>query len=109
MNTLRFLIAALALGIVAGSVLAPADVMSYLLAGPPAVLILFLAFGAIAADALPLQRVPLACSILTVPLALMLIVDPWRPLPVVVLAAAILTLQLVAWWRARRASSPAQI
>jgi hypothetical protein len=104
-NTLRFLIAALALGIVAGSVLAPADVM----AGPPAVLILFLAFGAIAADALPLQRVPLACSILTVPLALMLIVDPWRPLPVVVLAAAILTLQLVAWWRARRASSPARI
>jgi hypothetical protein len=99
-NTLRFLIAALALGIVAGSVLAPADVMSYLLAGPPAVLILFLAFGAIAADALPLQRVPLA---------LMLIVDPWRPLPVVVLAAAILTLQLVAWWRARRASSPARI
>jgi hypothetical protein len=44
-----------------------------------------------------------------VPLALMLIVDPWRPLPVVVLAAAILTLQLVAWWRARRASSPARI
>ena len=41
--------------------------------GPAAIgalLILLLGFGAVAADALPLQRVPLLCSIATVPLAL---------------------------------------
>lgn len=102
MRTLRILIAALALGILVLSVLSPGDVMTYLLSGPPAVLILFLAFGAITADALPLQRIPLVCSILTVPLALMLIVEPLRPLPVVVLAALILAVQALAWWAARR-------
>ena len=105
MTTLRVVIGALALAILLASVLAPGDVMSYLMSGPPAVLILLLAFGSIAADALPLQRVPLACSILTVPLSLVLVVEPWRPLPVVVLAALILVLQALAWWAARRSGT----
>lgn len=106
MRTLRFLIALIALLILIARVLAPDEVMSYLLYGPPSVLILLLAFSAIAADAVPLQRVPLVCSILTVPLALMLIVDPLRPLPVVVLVVAVLALQVVAWYAARRATGP---
>lgn len=97
--------AALALAIVMAGVLAPGDVMSYLLSGPPAVLILLLAFGAIAADAVPLRRVPLVCSVLTVPLSLLLVVEPWRPAPVEVIAAAILLLQAAAWWAARHAKA----
>lgn len=106
MSVLRFLIALIAVVILIARVLAPDEVMSYLLYGPPSVGILLLAFGAIAADAVPLQRVPLICSIATVPLALMLIVDPLRPLPVAVLVVAVLALQAVAWFAARRASSP---
>ncbi|MFM7553370.1 MAG: hypothetical protein ACKO7Q_11130 [Actinomycetota bacterium] len=106
MTTLRVAIGALALAILLASVLAPDVGISYLLSGPPAVPILLLAFGSIAADALPLQRVPLVCSILTVPLSLMLVVEPVRPLPVVVLATLILGLQALAWWTARRRAEP---
>lgn len=109
MTTLRVAIGALALAILLASVLAPDVGISYLMSGPPAVLILLLAFGSIAADALPLQRVPLVCSILTVPLSLVLVVEPWRPLPVVVLAALILGLQALAWSAARRRAEPPRI
>ena len=96
MRTLRILIAVLALAALVASALIPAP-QSFSISGPAAILILLLGFGAIAADALPLQRVPLVCSIATVPLAVLLIV---QPLPGVVIAAAILGLQGAAWWRA---------
>ena len=96
MRTLRILIAVLALAALVASALIPAP-QSFSISGPAAILILLLGFGAIAADALPLQRVPLVCSIATVPLAVLLIV---QPLPGVVFAAAILGLQGAAWWGA---------
>ncbi len=101
MRTLRVLIAVLALAALVASALIPAPA-SFALSGPAAILILLLGFGAIAADALPLQAVPLVCSVLTVPLAVLLIV---QPVPGVVLAAAILGLQAVAWWGGRRADA----
>ena len=100
MRTLRILIAVLALAALVASALIPAP-QSFSISGPAAILILLLGFGSIAADALPLQRVPLVCSIATVPLAVLLIV---QPLPGVVIAAAILGLQGAAWWGARRVS-----
>ena len=103
MRTLRILIAVLALVALVASALIPAP-ESFRFSGPAAILILLLGFGSIAADALPLQRVPLACSILTVPLAVLLIV---QPVPGVALAAVILGLQAVAWWSARRLGVPA--
>ena len=96
MRTLRILIAALALIAFAGTAVVPAP-GSYAIAGMTGIAILLLGCGSIAADALPLQRVPLVCSIATVPLAVLLIV---QPLPGVVIAAAILGLQGAAWWRA---------
>ena len=101
MRTLRILIAALALVALVASALIPAPA-SFALSGPTAILILLLGFGAIAADALPLQPVPLVCSILTVPLAVLLMA---RPVPGVLLAGAILALQIVAWWGGRRADA----
>lgn len=99
-RTLRLLIAVLAL-----PVLVAGDPLSYVSYGPFGVFILLLGFGAIAADSLPLQRVPLVCSTLTVPLALFLIVEPWRPVPLEVIAASILLLQAVGWWAARRGTA----
>ncbi len=58
-----------------------------------ALLSLVVAAGAIAADAVPLRRLPLACSVLTVPCAVLLLArTPWQALP----AAGIVVLQLVA-------------
>lgn len=98
MKTLRILISVLALIALVASALIPAP-ESYSISGPAAILILLLGFGSIAADALPLRGVPLVCSIITVPLALLLIV---QPVPGVVIAGAILLLQGVAWFGGRR-------
>ena len=97
MRTLRALIAALALVALVASV-AIAAPGSFALSGPAAILIFLLGCGAIAADALPFRAIPFACSLLTVPLAVALIL---RPLPAAVCAAAILALQAVAWRAAR--------
>jgi hypothetical protein len=93
MTALRVAIAVLALAALVASLAIPAP-GSFAIAGPAAILILLIAFGAIAADALPLQRVPLACSILTAPLAVALVL---RPVPAVVVSLAILALQAAAW------------
>jgi hypothetical protein len=96
-RTLRVLIAVLALVALVASLLIPAP-DSYAISGPAALLILLLGCGSVAADALPLQRVPLVCSIATVPLALIL----FTPLvPGAVVAAVILALQAAAWRGAR--------
>ncbi|MFM7247377.1 MAG: hypothetical protein ACKO2Y_07925 [Actinomycetota bacterium] len=103
MTALRAVIAVLALAALVASALIPAP-GSFAISGPAAILILLLGFGSIAADALPLRAVPLACSVLTVPLAVLLMV---QPVPGVVLAVGILALQAVAWWAARRADAGA--
>jgi hypothetical protein len=98
MRTLRIAIAVLALAALAASVVIPPPA-SYIVAGPAAILIFLLGCGSIAADALPLRGVPLVCSILTVPLAVALIL---QPIPAVACALLILLVQGVAWFGGRR-------
>ena len=68
-----------------------------------ALVAIVVAAGAIAADAVPLRPVPLACSILTVLCALALTARaPWQAVP----AAGIVVLQVVALVRPWRGSVP---
>jgi len=98
MTALRAVIALLALVAgVAGLLIPQPEVFAF--SSSAALLILITGCGAMAADALPLQRLPLACSVLTLPLAVVL----FRPFSVAPIAFAILALQLVALWAARRA------
>lgn len=99
MTALRVVIALLALVAgVAGLLVPQPEVFAF--SSSAALIILIVGCGAIAADALPLQRLPLVCSVLTVPLAVVL----FRPFSVAPIAFAILALQLVALGAARRAS-----
>ena len=100
MTALRAVITLLALGAgIAGLLVPQPEVFAF--SSSAALLILITGCGAVAADALPLQRLPLACSVLTLPLAVVL----FRPFSVAPIAFAILALQLVALWAARRAGS----
>lgn len=95
MTALRIAIALLALiAAVAGLLIEQPEVFAF--SSSAALLIFLIGCGAIAADALPLKRVPLVCSVLTVPLAVLL----FRPFEVTPVALAILVLQVVAWWAA---------
>ena len=98
MRTLRIVIAALALiAFVAGLLIPQPEVFA--ISGLAAIVIFLLGCGSIAADALPLRGVPLVCSILTVPVAVALIVQPFS---VPFYAGVILVLQGVAWFGNRR-------
>jgi hypothetical protein len=99
-TALRVVIALLAAGAgVAGLLVPQPEVFAF--SSSAALIILIVGCGAIAADALPLQRLPRVCSVLTLPLAVVL----FRPFSVAPIAFAILALQLVALWAARRAGS----
>jgi hypothetical protein len=103
MTALRVVIGLLALGAgVAGLMIPQPEVFAF--SSSAALLILVIGCGAVAADALPLRPLPLVCSIATVPLAVVL----FRPFSVAPVAFAILALQGLAWWAARRhrASGP---
>ena len=100
MTALRAVIALFALiAAIAGLLIEQPEVFA--ISSSSALVIFLVGCGAIAADALPLQRVPLVCSILTVPLAVLL----FRPFEVTPIAVAILVLQAVAWWASRRQRS----
>lgn len=110
MTPLRIAIALLALiAAVAGLLIEQPEVFAF--SSSAALLIFLIGCGSIAADALPLKRVPLVCSVLTVPLAVLL----FRPFEVTPIALAILVLQGIAWWAAsgrtqrvaRRRAAPA--
>ena len=76
MTALRVIIALLALAsTIAGLLIPPPGVMA--ISGMAAILIFLLSFGSIAADALPLRVVPLVCSIVTMPLAVLIMVQPF--------------------------------
>lgn len=68
----------------------------FALTGPSALVAFVVAAGAIAADAVPLRRLPLACSIATAVLALGLALLARRGDTQVPLAAGIVALQIVA-------------
>lgn len=98
MTALRVIIAVLALAsTIAGLLIPPPGVMA--ISGMAAILIFLLSFGSIAADALPLRIVPLVCSIVTMPLAVLVIVQPFS---IALVSALILVVQGVGWWSGRR-------
>ena len=98
MNLLRAIIAVLALAsTIAGLLIPPPGVMA--ISGMAAILIFLLSFGSIAADALPLRVVPLVCSIVTMPLAVLVIVQPFS---IALVSALIVVVQGVGWWGGRR-------
>ena len=98
MTALRVIIAVLALAsTIAGLLIPPPGVMA--ISGMAAILIVLLSFGSIAADALPLRIVPLVCSIVTMPLAVLVIVQPFS---IALVSALILVVQGVGWWSGRR-------
>jgi len=97
-RTLRIAIAALALIAFVAGLLIPQPAV-YAVSGFAAIGIFLLGCGSIAADALPLRGVPLVCSVVTVPLAIALIAQPFS---VPFYAGAILLLQGVAWFGGRR-------
>jgi len=98
MTALRAVIALFALVAgVAGLLIPQPEVFAF--SSSAALVILITGCGAVAADALPVQRLPLVCSLLTLPLAVVL----FRPFSVAPIAFAILALQLLALWAARRA------
>ena len=100
MNLLRAIIAVLALAsTIAGLLIPPPGVMA--ISGMAAILIFLLSFGSIAADALPLRVVPLVCSIVTMPLAVLVIVQPFS---IALVSALIVVVQGVGWWGGRRGS-----
>lgn len=66
---------------------------SFAVTMPSALLIFVVAAGALAADAVPLRRVPLACSVLTLACAVAMVLrSEWQA----GLAAAVVALQLLA-------------
>lgn len=71
---------------------------------PCALLIFVVAAGAIAADAVPLRRIPLACSVATLVLGLALLAG--RGETQIPVAAAIVILQVVGLTSRRRAGRP---
>ena len=98
MTALRVIIAVLALAsTIAGLLIPPPGVMA--ISGMAAILIFLLSFGSIAADALPLRVVPLVCSIVTMPLAVLIMVQPFS---IALISALIVVLQGVGWWGGRR-------
>lgn len=98
MTALRAVIAVLALVAgIAGLLIPQPEVFAF--SSSAALVAFVVGCGAVAADALPLRRVPLACSVATLPLAVLL----FRPFSVAPIAFAILALQVVAYWAARRA------
>ena len=98
MTALRVIIALLALAsTIAGLLIPPPGVMA--ISGMAAILIFLLSFGSIAADALPLRVVPLVCSIVTMPLAVLIMVQPFS---IALISALIVVLQGVGWWGGRR-------
>ena len=98
MNLLRAIIAVLALAsTIAGLLIPPPGVMA--ISGMAAILIFLLSFGSIAADALPLRVVPLVCSIVTMPLAVLVIVQPFS---IALVSALIVVVKGVGWWGGRR-------
>ena len=97
MTALRVIIALLALAsTIAGLLIPPPGVMA--ISGMAAILIFLLSFGSIAADALPLRVVPLVCSIVTMPLAVLIMVQPFS---IALVSALIVVLQGVGWWGGR--------
>ncbi len=103
MTALRVIIALLALAsTIAGLLIPPPGVMA--ISGMAAILIFLLSFGSIAADALPLRVVPLVCSIVTMPLAALVIVQPFS---IALVSALIVVPQGVGWWGGRRQRSVA--
>ena len=98
MTALRVIIALLALAsTIAGLLIPPPGVMA--ISGMAAILIFLLSFGSIAADALPLRVVPLVCSIVTMPLAVLIMVQPFS---IALVSALIVMVQGVGWWGGRR-------
>ncbi len=105
MTALRVVIAVLGLAsAIAGLLIPPPGVMA--VSGFAAILIFLLSFGSIAADALPLRVVPLVCSIVTMPLAVLVIV---QPLPITLVSVLIVVAQGVGWWSGRRQRMAAAI
>ncbi len=90
--TLRLLLLATGLVALAGS-LAIDRPDSFVITLPCAVVAIVLAAGAVAADAVPLRRLELACSIATLACAAALLLRVMTQVPV---TAAIVVLQLVA-------------
>jgi len=70
---------------------------------PSAVVVIVVAAGAVAADAFPLRRLPLACSCATLVCGVALLS---RSMSEIALAAAIVALQLVALTAPRLAARP---
>jgi hypothetical protein len=66
----------------------------FAITAPCGILTIVVAAGAIAADAVPLRRVPLACSVATLGLAFALVL--WRAEVQIPIAAAIVALQVAA-------------
>lgn len=98
MTLLRVAVGVLGLAsTIAGLLIAPPGVMA--VSGLAAILICLLSFGSIAADALPLRVVPLVCSIATMPLAVLVIVQPFS---IALVSALIVVVQGVGWWSGRR-------
>ena len=98
MTALRVIIALLALAsTIAGLLIPPPGVMA--ISGMAAILIFLLSFGSIAADALPLRVVPLVCSIVTMPLAVLIMVQPFS---IALVSALIVVLHGVGWGGGRR-------
>ena len=98
MTALRVIIALLALAsTIAALLIPPPEVMA--ISGMAAILIFLLSFGSIAADALPLRIVPLVCSIVTMPLAVLIMVQPFS---IALVSALIVVVQGVGWWSGRR-------
>ena len=98
MTALRVVIAVLGLAsAIAGLLIPPPGVMA--VSGFAAILIFLLSFGSIAADALPLRVVPLVCSIVTMPLAVLVIMQPFS---IALVSVLIVVAQGVGWWGGRR-------
>ena len=71
---------------------------SFAITAPCGLITFVVGAGAIAADAIPLRRIPLACSILTTILGILLVVGRETQIPV---AAAIVVCQLAAFAASR--------
>jgi len=98
MTALRVAIGVLGLAsAIAGLLIPPPGVMA--ISGMAAILIFLLSFGSIAADALPLRVVPLVSSIVTMPLAALVIAQPFS---IALVSALIVVVQGVGWWGGRR-------
>lgn len=101
--TLRLILLAAGLAALAGSLVVGRP-ERFAITAPCGLLVLVVAAGAIAADAIPLRRVPLVCAIATLLLGLALIAG--RGDTQIPVAAAIVALQGVALAAARRGPAP---